>query len=224
MLLRCREVKILQSCLADSHITHLHTHTSQVLWVLLRCREVKILQSCLADSHITHTHTHTHTPILGQGTLLGRVVYTHTDPYPSNSCWKGWCVHTHTHTPYPRNSCWNGWCVHTHTHTHTHTPYPRNSCWNGWCTHTHTHTHPILGTVVETGGVHTHTHTHTHTPYPRNRAPYWGTLLGSVRILFATRTGMGTASLAEGPESAGTWRAKGPWHKNGEILEDVVKE
>ena len=110
--------------------------------------------------------------------------------------------------------------------------------------YTHTHTHPILGTVVETGGVHTHTHpilgtghligahththihthTHTHTPYPRNRAPYWGTLLGSVRILFATRTGMGTASLAEGPESAGTWRAKGPWHKNGEILEDVVKE
>lgn len=35
---------------------------------------------------------------------------------------------------------------------------------------------------------------------------------------------MATASLAEGPESAGTWRAKGPWHKSREILEEVVKE
>ena len=49
-------------------------------------------------------------------------------------------------------------------------------------------------------------------------------MLGSVRILFARRTGMATASLAEGPESAGTWRAKGPWHKSREILEEVVKE
>ena len=69
MLLRCREVKILQPSLADTHITHTHTHT--------HTHPYPGTGRLVGKGGV---HTHIQTPSLG--TVVGKGgVYTHIDTH-----------------------------------------------------------------------------------------------------------------------------------------------